>query len=363
MRATRITKTRGIKTLIFGLTAVLLAVCLLPSSALAENTGADSDWVDFLLICNEGMNNDKGNVGNTLMLVAMNPVIGRIRLIMFTWDTFVDYEGYDIPQKLDMPYRNNGPAECVKVFNANFGTDIQYYLSLNYLNLASLIDEFGGVTVDVSRAERNALNGMVASKKTQLQSQVGTGLLGQSLVEAFAQEYYLTEFGPETHLNGLQAVAFGWLQYDSVYNCCQREVEVIANLFDGVGLAIGDHVAFYTNQNSAPDGASGRRMINLDEMSEDDYKFLRQLMDPIFRMSYNNMPEDAISSISTALARVAYQASRQGVDIFEHLQCLILPLEAKNEYDIVAGAQGHLIDKEANATAIREFMNQEDRME
>ena len=84
----------------------------------------------------------------------------------FTWDTFVDYEGYDVPQKLDMPYRNNGPEEAMKVFNDNFGMNMAYYLSLNYLNLASLIDEYGGVAVDVTRAERNALNGMVGSKRS-----------------------------------------------------------------------------------------------------------------------------------------------------------------------------------------------------
>ncbi len=100
-------------------------------------------------------------------------------------------------------------------------------------------------------------------------------------------------------------------------------------------------------------------MINLDEISDSDYKYLRDQMDPIFKMSYNNLTEDAISSISIALARVAYQAARQGVDIFEHLQVKILPLEATEEYDIVAGAKGHLVDKKANAAEILNFMNQD----
>lgn len=349
---------RTMKTLIPRLLALVLSLCLLPVFALAEDTGSDSDWVNFLLICNEGMNNDKGNAGNTMMLVAMNPEIGKIRLIMFTWDTFIDYEGYDVPQKLDMPYRNNGPEECMKVFNANFGTNIEYYMSLNYLNLANLIDEYGGVNVDISRAERNALNGMVASKKASLQAQVGSGFLSQAIVEMLAQEYYLTEFGPETHLNGLQAVGFGWLQYDSVYNCCGREARVIANLFDSVGKVIADHVTFYTNENGAPESARGRA-INLDDVTEEDYKFLREQMDPIFRMSYNNLSEETIQSLSLALARVAYQGSRQGVDIFEALQFRVLPLEAKDPYDIIAGTKGHLIDKDANIAAIKEFLAQD----
>ncbi len=341
------------------LAALALILCLLPVSVLAENTEDDSDWVYFLLICNEGMNNDKGNAGNTLMVVAMEPVIGKIRLMMFTWDTFVDYEGYDAPQKLDLPYRNNGPEECMKVFNANFGTDIKYYMSLNYLNLASMIDTYGGVNVDISRAERNALNGMVASKKNALQAQASSGILSQVVVELLAQEYYLTEFGPDTHLNGLQAVAYGWLQYDSVYNCCGREAKIIAKFFDSVGASISNTVQFYTNETGAPEEWDGRRTINLDEISEEDYHFIREEMDPIFQMSFNNLPEEEIYAISIALARVAYQASRQGVDLFEHLQYKIFPLEATGPYEIIAGMSGHVVDKEANAAALREFLEQD----
>ena len=349
---------RTMKTLIPRLLALVLSLCLLPVFALAEDAGSDSDWVNFLLICNEGMNNDKGNAGNTMMLVAMNPTIGKIRLIMFTLDTFIDYEGYQFPQLLDMPYRNNGAEECMKIFNANFGMNIEYYMSLNYLNLANLIDEYGGVYVDISRAERNALNGMLDSKKAALQAQVGSGFLSQAIVEMLAQEYYLTEFGPNTHLNGLQAVGFGWLQYDSVYNCCGREAKVIANLFDSVGKVIADHVTFYTNETGAPETVHGRA-INLDDVTEEDYKFLREQMDPIFRMSFNNLPEETIHSISLALARVAYQGSRQGVDIFESLQFKVLPKEATEPYDIIAGTKGHLIDKEANMAEIREFLEQD----
>ncbi len=331
---------------------MMLAVSALPARAAAP---AD-DWVTFLLICNEGMNNDKGNAGSTMMVVSMHPVQGKIRLMMFTWDTFIDYEGYDMPQLLNMPYRNNGPEETVKVFNQNFGTNIQLFMSLNYLNLASLIDSYGGVRVDITRAERNALNGMVASKKQQLLEQANAGLISQVLIDRLAQDYYLDSFGPETQLNGLQAVGFGWLQYDSVYNCCLRDVKVIAGLFHSAAQVVSERIAFYTDETGYPDYTEGRRAINLDGITEEDYEFFRQQMGPIFQMSYNNLTEDDITGISTALARIAYYAARQGVNIFDHLDYVVLPLEATNEYDIVAGAKGHIIDKAANAAAIQEFL-------
>ena len=65
--------------------------------------------------------------------------------------------------------------------------------------------------------------------------------------------------------------------------------------------------------------------------------------------------------LTLALARIAYAGAKQGVDVFTAgLETMVLPLEARNEYDIVAGAKGHLIDKQANIEAIEEFLYKED---
>lgn len=346
------------------LAAVLLAVCILiPATCMAiEGREDERGWIDFILVCNEGMNNSGGNAGNTMMVVSVNPETGKIRLLMMAWDTFIDYPGYDLPQKLDTPYRNNGPEETVKVFNANFGMDIQLFMSLNYLNLASMIDEYGGVTVDVSMAERNALNAMVASKKEAILQQVNMGLLTQFYADRLADEYYLNEYGPSTKLKGLQAVGYGWLQYDSVYNCCLREVKVIASLFASVGKTIREKAVLYTNEYGAPANPAGRRVINLDNLTDDDYKFLRQEMDPIFQMAYHNLSEADIYNISLALTRASYTGSRQGFDIFDHLEYRVFPLEAKDPYNSVAGAKGHLVDYAANKKAMEEFLFSEEML-
>ena len=340
---------------------VLTAICMLPLSGFADaSTQIGRDWIDFFLICNEGMSNMGGNSGNTMMIVSMNPQTGKIRLATFTWDTFVQYEGYDVPQKIDMPYRNNGPEETMKVFNDNFHMGINLFMSLNYLNLASLIDAYGGVDIDISRAERNALNSMVASKKENITAQANLGFVSQMMVEQLASDYYLEDYGPGTHLNGLQAVGFGWLQYDSVYNCCERDVKVIANLFYQVGKTIREKVLLYTNESGVPENPEGRRMINIDDLTNDDVAFLRSEMAPIFMMAYHNLSEEEIHDISLALLRAGYLASRQGVGIFDNLQHEVFPLEAKNEYDTVAGTKGHLVDYQANEEAMKAFLFNEE---
>lgn len=338
--------------------AIILAVSAIPSGVRAETIPETDEhgWVTFFLICNEGMRNDGGNSGNTMMIVSMNPRTGMIKLMPFTWDTFIHYAGYDVLQKIDMPYRNNGPEETMRVFNDNFNMDIRLYMSLNYLNLATLIDAFGGVDVDIEIAERNALNGMVASKKEQLLAQADLGLISQALIEMLVSEYYLNEYGPDTHLNGMQSVAFGWLQYDSVYNCCLRDVHVIAGLFKSVGKELGKKVTLYTDESGIPENLGERRAINLDQMTDEDQAFLRELMSPIFQVSYHNLNEENIQDISNALARTAYIASRQGVNIFSTIKYKILPLEATDPYDLVAGTKGHIINYEENEAAIKEFL-------
>lgn len=329
------------------------------NAAAASNAPAlyqESDWVTFLLLCNEGMNNTGSNVGNTLMAVSMNPETGKIRLMMLTWDTFVNYEGYDIPQLIDMAYRNGGPEEAVKVFDGNFETHIDRFMSLNFLNLATLIDDYGGVKIDVTRAERNAINGMVASKRRDLQARAGENLISQHVMDMLEQEYHLTEFGPETQLNGLQAVSYGWLQYDSVYNCCERDIEVVAALFQKVSEKINEEAVFYTEKGGLPDKNDHRRFINLDNITDQDREFLIEILSPITNTSFNNLTKEEFSDMALTFARSAYLASREGVDIFDNLENAIFPLEAEDSYDIVAGIEGHLIDYDKNSKEMKNFL-------
>ena len=121
-----------------------------------------------------------------------------------------------------------------------------------------------------------------------------------------------------------------------------------------------ESVAFYRDEDGVPEELNGRRPVSLDSMTEDDYESLRQLIAPIFQMSYNNMEEDEIRSITESLARVAFQAIREGADILDSIHTIVLPLEATQPYDSIAGAQGHIVDKEANIAAIQEFLFSED---
>lgn len=334
---------------------LVLALCLLFTVTVRAEE-EDNGRLSFLLLCNEGMRNDGDNVQSTIMAVSFDPELGTVRLLMFTWDTFIQMEGYDIPQLIDQPYRVSGPEGTLKAFNENFHQQIGHFLSINYLNLANLIDDYGGVDADITRAERNALNGMVASKKENIQKMAEVGMLSQMVVEELTKDYYLQSWGEDTHLNGLQAVGFGWLQYDSVYNCCLREGQVISDLFGSVSDLINSRALFYTDETEPPDFGDDRRVINLDQPTEEDVEFLYELVRPIFDKSYHNLEKEDILTISLTLGRAAYLASRQGINVFRSVICDILPLEVHEPYEVIAGREGHVVDYEANALAIDDFL-------
>ena len=169
-------------------------------------------------------------------------------------------------------------------------------------------------------------------------------------------EYHLNEFGPDTKLNGLQAVGYGWLQYDSVYNCCEREIAIVSGLFKKISEDINEEAVFYTDKTGAPDTTDSHRAINLDNITEDDRAFLMKELSPIIQTSYNNLTKEEFMDMSIALARAAYVASREGVDIFDNIDNSVFPLEAKEPYDLVAGIEGHLIDYEKNSIQMKDFL-------
>ena len=89
-----------------------------------------------------------------------------------------------------------------------------------------------------------------------------------------------------------------------------------------------------------------------DELSMAQLAFLTTNMAD----AYHNLPEEAIIGITQTLARVAFAASRQGVDIFDSLEYRIFPLENQDPYDIIAGAKGHLVDTAKNTEAMKQFL-------
>ena len=106
-----------------------------------------------------------------------------------------------------------GPSLLMSTINKQFGLKIDDYVLINITGLADVIDALGGLDLDVTEAERKALN---------------KGLFDLSSQSGMEQ---LEASGEGVHLNGNQAVAFARIrQIDSDYARTERQRTVLTTM-------------------------------------------------------------------------------------------------------------------------------------
>lgn len=142
-------------------------------------------------------------LSDSIMILSLDTHEKEIRLISLTRDTLVpiNHNGKTIYGKLNSAYSRGGPALAVNTINEIFGLDIQEYATVNFYGMADIIDEMGGIEIDVQEKEinaRNALNHNIREQASYL------GIKNPPLV---------TKAGKQ-NLSGIQAVA--WARIRSV---------------------------------------------------------------------------------------------------------------------------------------------------
>lgn len=132
---------------------------------------------------------------DAIMIATVDKLHNKIKLSSIMRDTLVTVEGHG-DTKITEAYFYGGPQLAVKTINQNFGMNIQEYVTVNFQELAAIIDAVGGIEIDVTEAERLAAN---VSIKEQSRA---SGL----------PEDYISQAGLQ-NLSGTQAVAFARIRY------------------------------------------------------------------------------------------------------------------------------------------------------
>lgn len=192
--------------------AALLAMCVLCACALAdeEHKTEEDAWWNILLL---GTDNryDEGNYGRTdsMIILSINKETQQAKLTSLMRDTWVSIPGHS-KAKLNAACVYGGPDLTMQTINECFGTNITQYALINITGLADVIDTLGGITLDVTEAERKALN---------------KGLFDLSSQSGMEQ---LEESGENVLLNGNQAVAYARIRnIDSDFQRTQRQRNVL----------------------------------------------------------------------------------------------------------------------------------------
>lgn len=197
----------------------LLVLLLLGSSVLAEEASEyknTADWMNILLLGCDSYTKNTYSRSDSMIVLSVNAKAGQAKMTSLMRDTWIKVSGKN-SRKLTELCAVGGPELTIQALNENFDLGIEKYMLISMEGIAEIIDLLGGLDLDVTEAERKALN---------------KGLFDLSGLSGMEQ---LKESGEQVHLNGNQATAYARIRkIDSDYVRVERQRIVLLAMADKI---------------------------------------------------------------------------------------------------------------------------------
>lgn len=185
-----------------------------------EEVAKNEKMADYTNIALFGLDNISGKVTETgrsdsIIIASINNDTGEIKLCSVYRDTYLNLgknkEGKEEYNKCNAAYAKGGPDRAIAMLNSNLDMDITDSVTIGFGGLANVVDELGGVEIDVDEAELPHLNSY--QKK---------------MADDMHREYKAVTTPGVQKLTGLQATAYCRIRYtagnDFARAARQREV-------------------------------------------------------------------------------------------------------------------------------------------
>lgn len=174
---------------------------------------------NILLVGTDGANVERSNRSDSVMLVTIDNNNKNIKISSIARDTYVDIPGHST-EKLTHAYAYGGIDLLKQVFEVNFNIKVDKYIAVNFVSFMDIMDEIGGVEVNVEEKDVNEINKYIDAcydyyydRKDEIEKK------------------YITKAGKQ-RLNGYQALAFSRIRYtDSAYARDNRHREVAESVY------------------------------------------------------------------------------------------------------------------------------------
>lgn len=113
----------------------------------------DEEVVNVLLVGSDSRDpNAEMGRSDTMILVSYNKKENKTTALSFLRDTLVEIDGHG-QSKLGHTFAYGGVGLTINTLNKQFDLDIQDYIIVNFENLVGIIDELGGIRVDLTEEE------------------------------------------------------------------------------------------------------------------------------------------------------------------------------------------------------------------
>ncbi len=153
---------------------------------------------------------------DVIMVATVDKRHNKIKLTSIMRDSYVPIDGYG-QDKINSAYFYGGPELAVKTLNQVFDLKITDYVTVNFSEMAEIVDAVGGVQIDISEAERKDANHNMIEQSAQSGKPVDT----------------IEQAGLQT-LSGMQAVAYARIRHvgNADYDRTARQREVMEQIFE-----------------------------------------------------------------------------------------------------------------------------------
>ena len=173
----------------------------------------NGQWMNILLLGTDARNTRNYSRTDSMILLSVNAERNLAKMTSFMRDTWVNIPGRKSKAKLNAACVYGGPELTMRTLNSYFDLGIQYYVLVNLNCMAEIIDQLGGIRLDVTEAERKALN---------------KGLFDLSSMSGMER---LEQSGEQVLLNGNQAVAYSRIRkIDTDYRRTERQRTVLVTI-------------------------------------------------------------------------------------------------------------------------------------
>lgn len=196
---------------------------------------------------------DDSFTGNSdaIMILSVDNTHHKLKMVSVLRDSKVPIEGKDksgdyinIDFKINAAYSYGGPELAIRTLNTNFGLDdfnlgIEDYVTINFANMAAIVDAFGGVEVviddDEERLELNRILWDMFVEDNALKEQDEENGTTHKYMNITNQDPLPEDAIGKVKLNGRQAVAYGRIRdIDSDSVRAQRQQEILRGLISQI---------------------------------------------------------------------------------------------------------------------------------
>ena len=168
---------------------------------------------------------------DTMIIASVNNDTKEVRLVSIYRDTLLNL-GDDTYSKANAAYAYGGPEQAITMLNTNLDLNITDYATVKFDALATVIDDLGGLDMDMSYAEIVHMNNYC------VETAEDTGL-SYTPIELPEKPEDQEKIQYHYHLNGVQATSYCRIRYTASLDMgrTERQRRVLGMLFDKAKIA------------------------------------------------------------------------------------------------------------------------------